>query len=385
MNKIHTFLKLKTRSNLTVYAISFSIVALSLTQGCTSNSGSKSNVNTSSETPLSSVSKAADEISVMAFNVENLFDTTHDEGTEDYPNLPLSEKNKPEIKKFCGAIKNPHYRSECFEKDWTEDLLNFKLSQLAKVIRHTDNLAGPDVLMLEEVENLNVLKKLAQNELKDLGYQTVVLIEGPDLRGIDPAFISKFPISGKPQLHIIPYTDADPEKLSYAKRSRGILEVSVLLPNKKVVTFLVGHFPSQSNPTEWRKQAVAFATQKMTEYAKKGRAVIMGGDLNITAEEESESGYFKNIFSTAGQVSHFIGCKSCEGSHNYKGQWSFLDVMIFGNNIEAAGLTLIPESITVLKVSHHMKRNGAPLNFREDKKEGVSDHYPIYSRLKLKP
>ncbi len=388
MNKIHIPPKPPIRPISIALALCFSLLII---QSCVSKLSKQlaektTDHITSAETAISAVSKNADEVSVMVFNVENLFDTTHDAGTEDYTNLPLSEKNKPEIKAFCSNIKNAHYQTECFEKDWNENILQFKLSQLAKVIRHTDHQKGPDVLMLAEVENLKVLKRLAQDELKDLGYQTVVLIEGPDLRGIDPAFISKFPLSknAPAQLHLIPYTDSDPEKQKYALRSRGILEVTVTLPNQKDVTFLVGHFPSQSNPTAWRKSAVEFATKKMLEYNSKNRAVIMGGDLNIISEEEKEFGYFSKSFSTAGQVSHLVGCKTCEGSHNYKGQWSFLDVMIYGNKIDQAGLTLIQESIAVLKVAHHMKRNGAPLNFRDEKKEGVSDHYPIYSRLKIK-
>lgn len=335
------------------------------------------------ETVKSAVQKQESETSVMVFNVENLFDTEHDAGTEDYANLPLSEKSKPEIKKFCSEMKNEFYKMECFEKDWNKDILKFKLGQLAKVIRHIDQGKGPDTLLLAEVENQKVLDMLFKEELKDLGYQTVILLEGPDLRGIDPAFASKFPMKGKPQLHLVPYKESNPEKLKWAKRSRGILEVTVTLPNKKDITFLVGHFPSQSNPTEWRKQAVEFSTELMKKYESQGRAVIMGGDLNIIDTEETDFGYFSKIFSTAGQVSHLVGCKSCAGTHNYKGHWSFLDVMIYGNGLIKNGFELIPDSLQVVKVSHHMKRNGAPLDFKETEKEGVSDHFPLYSRLKI--
>ncbi len=319
----------------------------------------------------------------MQFNVENLFDNIHDEGTEDYPYLPLSEKSKPAVKKFCSEIKSSYYKSECLEKDWSDESVKLKLSQVGKTIRFVDNGQGPDNLLMEEVENIRILNRLVQDELKDLGYQIVVLIEGPDLRGIDPAFISNFPLVGKPQLHIIPYKDSDPEKLKYAKRSRGILEVTVELPNKKPLTFLIGHFPSQSNPTAWRKQAVEFATNLMKSYEAQGRAVIAGGDFNIISEEERDSGYFSKTLSTAGKVSHLVGCKSCEGSHNYKGQWSFLDVLVFGNRLDKASVNLIADSITVVKAPHHTKRNGAPLSFRAENKEGVSDHFPVYARLKI--
>lgn len=371
MNKLQPFFKIS--SGLLLIAL--------FNWGCVT--GKKASDN-QGETPLSQVSKSADEISILTFNVENLFDTVHDQGTEDYTNLPLAEKNTSEIKKFCSEISNPFYKTECFTKDWNPEILKFKFSQIAKVIKHADQGQGPDILLLAEVENQNVLNQWVNAELKNLGYQTIVVLEGPDLRGIDPGFISKFPLAEKPLYHLIPYTESDPEKLKYAKRSRGILEVTVTLPNTKKLTLLIGHFPSQSNPTAWRKQAVQFATEKMIEYAKQNRAVIMGGDLNITAEEESEFGYFSKIFSTAGQVSHLVGCKNCQGSHNYKGFWSFLDVQIFGHKIDQAGLTLIPDSITVLKAAAHMKRNGSPLRFDEEKKEGVSDHYPLYSRLKIK-
>lgn len=338
----------------------------------------------SSTTTLATpVAKGPGEISVMQFNVENLFDNIHDEGTEDYPFLPLNEKSKPAVKKFCSEIKSGYYKSECFEQDWSDENVKIKLSQVGKTIRFVDNGQGPDNLLLEEVENIRILNRLVQEELKDLGYQTVVLIEGPDVRGIDPAFISKFPMVGKPQLHIIPYKESNPEKLKYAKRSRGILEVTVELPNKKPLTFLIGHFPSQSNPTDWRRQAVEFTTSLMKTYEAQGRAVIAGGDFNIIPEEERSSGYFAKTFSTAGKVSHLVGCSACEGTHNHKGQWSFLDVLVFGNSLDKASVNLIVDSITVVKAPHHIKRNGSPMAFRAENKQGVSDHFPLYTRLKM--
>jgi exonuclease III len=154
------------------------------------------------------------------------------------------------------------------------------------------------------------------------------------------------------------------------------------MPNKKNITFLVAHFPSQSNPTEWRAQAVQYAKNLMAEYQKEGRSVILGGDLNIIKTEESEKSYFKNELSQVGKVSHLV-CSSCSGTHFYRGSWSHLDVFVYSNNLTANGFELIPESIQVVKTQLHMKRNGTPLRFNAEKKEGVSDHFPLYSRLKI--
>lgn len=380
MEKIHTLFKVSLSS---ILALTATLLFMGCPLKSTKTGLQPGESSAARETSAAMVAKGVDEISVMSFNVENLFDAEHDAGTEDYTNMPLTKKNTPEVQNFCKSISNPFYQKECLEKDWNEDLIKFKLSQIGKVIRFVDGGHGPDNLLLIEVENIKILNRLVKDQLADLGYKTVVLLEGPDTRGIDPGFISKFPMVGKPKLHLVPYTDSDPEKLKYAKKSRGILEVTVELPNKKQLTFLVGHFPSQSNPTAWRRQAIEFMTGKVIEYQAAGRAVVAGGDLNIISTEEESEGYFKNLLSQAAQVSHLVGCKQCDGTHNYKGHWDFLDVLAFSKNIDRVGLTLIPESIQVVKVAHHLRPNGTPARFNDEKKEGVADHFPLYSRLKI--
>ncbi|MBY0555096.1 endonuclease/exonuclease/phosphatase family protein [bacterium] len=329
------------------------------------------------------VAKSDGELSVMTFNVENMLDTIHDKGTEDYTYLPLSKKKKnKEVQAFCKAMTNSYYQKECYEFDWSDAVLKAKLKNVGDVIKFVDGGKGPDNILMAEVENLRVLKMLVKTQLSKLGYKTVVLIEGPDLRGIDPAFISKFPMVGKPKLHIIPYQDSNPEKLKWAKRSRGILEVTVQAPNKKNITFLSAHFPSQSNPTEWRAQAVEFAKNLMLDYQKQGRAVIFGGDLNIITTEEASKAYFKNELSKAGQVSHLVGCKHCLGSHNYRGDWSFLDVLVFSNNLKDVGFELQTDSFQVVRSPYNTKADGTPNRFNPEAKTGAADHFPLYSRVK---
>lgn len=380
MQNIHKKMKVLLRSTLSKIIVLIAI--LGAFQGCQSP-GKSTPATTELLTKIESVSKQPDEISIMTFNVENMFDNLHDKDREDFTYLPLSQKNTTEVKEFCATVKNKFYREECESLDWNNDVVEAKLNLVSGVIRSVDQGKGPDNLLMAEVENLLIVQRLVKEKLSDLGYQTVVLLEGPDMRGIDPAFISKFPQKGKAQMHLIPYTDDDPKALKYAKQSRGILEVTVTLPNKKDLTFLVGHFPSQSNPTAWRAQAITFAKKLMTEYQKKNRFVVLGGDLNITKEEEEKHQFFSTQLSEVGQVSHIVGCKQCEGSHNYRGGWSFLDVLVFSNNLNQSGYQLMPESITVVKSKNHTKPNGTPRRFDAEKKEGVADHFPLYSRLKL--
>ncbi|AZZ37120.1 endonuclease/exonuclease/phosphatase family protein [Bdellovibrio sp. qaytius] len=380
MEKIQTIFKIQSR--LTIIAF---ISVLAAFAGCKSTETKSTEAPAAASSdiiPQDRLAKGADEISVMTFNVENMFDNVHDKGTEDYPYLPRAQKGTAEVAEYCKTVKSKFYRDECNFKDWNDDFVKFKLSQVGKTIKYLEHGNGPDIIFMAEVENINILNQLVDTQLQGLGYQTRVLIEGPDLRGIDPAILSKFPLKGKPILHIIPYHDDDAEQLKYAKRSRGVIEATVILPNKKELTVMAVHFPSQANPTAWRKQAVEFVKNKMVEYEKKGRAVIAGGDMNTTSTEEGRSGYFSKILSQAGPVSHLVGCDHCKGSHYYKGEWSYLDVIVYGNGISKAGLTLIPESIQTV-ITPDNSYHGSPLRFDDEKKEGVSDHFPLYSRLKI--
>ena len=361
----------------------FLLVSAALFAGCKTSQG-PSGFAFVPATALEKLAKQApNEVSVMTYNVENLFDTIHDDGREDFTYLPLTEKNHPQVKAFCSS-QSGFRRQECEETDWSEKILQQKFAAVAEVIRSVENGKGPDVLLLAEVENERVLKQLVSLQLKDLGYQTVVLLEGPDVRGIDPGFISKLPLSGKPKMHIIPYVEANPEKLKWAQRSRGILEVSVVLPNKNPLTFLIGHFPSQANPVEWRMQAVAFAKNLMAEKMKQGSAVVLGGDLNITTEENAQHGFFTKEFSEVGQVSHIVGCADCFGTYNYKGRWDFLDALIFSKNLNVVGAEVIADSFQTVRLPINMKKNGNPLKFDPTQKvPGASDHFPLYSRIRL--
>ncbi len=354
-----------------------SILAISLFNlpGCTSTGGKSS---------PALMPKKAEEVSVMSFNVENLFDDQHDDKREDFTYLPLSEKKKPEVQKFCANQKG-YYKRDCFETDWNQQIIEKKLKNVSEVILSVDDKKGADILFLVEVENDRILTQLNQNYLKNAQYQTQVLIEGPDERGIDVALLSRLPLAGKPFLHKIPYVGKNENDQKWMSRSRGILEVPLELPNGSKLTALVAHFPSQRNPRYWRAQSIAFAQKLMQD--RPYEMMILGGDLNITDDEDSETSFFSQDMSRVGLVSHLVGCQHCDGTHHYRNDWSFLDVLIFSKNLEekgSASYQLRPETIDVVKYTpNHLFKGNTPKRFT-DSGEGVSDHFPIYARLRLK-
>lgn len=329
---------------------------------------------------------AESEVSIMHFNVENLFDTEDDPGKEDHTFLPLSLKQTPEHKALCLKQSSASRQKECLTLDYSESLLKKKMSHIAEIILDVDGI-GPDVLVLVEVENEKVLKRLNDEFLKKANYQTAVLIEGPDERGIDIGLLSRFPLAGKPQLHSPQIKEPDPEQATWAARTRGILDVPLKLPNGETLNVLGAHFPSQANPTPWRQQMLEQLTGIIKSKGEKS-LVVAGGDLNITAEEEASQKLFKKIAEPQVAVSHFIGCKKCPGTHNYRKRWSFLDVQLYSKSLLADGqgsYQLVPETIDVIRYNDkHIYRGKYPLRWNPEKKEGVADHWPIYSRLKLR-
>lgn len=98
------------------------------------------------------------------YNLENLFDTQHDEGKNDYEYLP------------DGANK------------WTDLKYRHKLKNMAQVLYElgTDRLrTGCAIIGVSEVENARCLRDLcAQEQLARRGMR-FVHIEGPDQRGVD--------------------------------------------------------------------------------------------------------------------------------------------------------------------------------------------------------
>lgn len=111
-------------------------------------------------------SDAVFKLRVMAWNVENLFDTVHDEGFGDEAFLPQGQYQ------------------------WTSSRYWRKLDEIAKVIAAVAEEGGiPDLIGLCEVENDSVLTMLThRSALRGLGYN-YVMTQCADARGIDVALL----------------------------------------------------------------------------------------------------------------------------------------------------------------------------------------------------
>lgn len=330
-------------------------------------------------------------VSVMTFNVENLFDDAHDENKNDEPYLSPEEKEKPAFVNRCRTQNSvARYAAECLEKDWSSPIVARKLKRIAAVVEQVNHGYGPDILILQEVENKKILTRWRDEYLAKMNYRTLILLEGPDERGIDTAILSRLPEAEEAKLHLIDFTKEPSIKPEDIRPTRGILEARLKLPNNETLAVFAVHFPSQGAPTIYRK--VAFNQLiEATNKVPPGMEILVGGDFNITAKEDWKQKYFREIASPKFAISHQIGCHDCSGSIYFPPDktWSFFDVLMFSRDMFTgpSAWQVDPDSVRLVKDSvYQTNRFGTPARFGSGKGTvGVSDHWPMYAEIKLRP
>jgi len=201
-----------------------------------------------SGSPAADAASTPTPLRVMTWNVENLFDEMDDPETMD--DVPTA-----------GAVQR-------------------KLDDIAEVVR----AVNPDFLALQEVENIGILDRLA-DELDGLGYVHTGLVDSTDPRGIDVAFISRVPLAEYPTTtsHIgerFPEADGT----GTVDFTRDALEVFLDVEGKTVGIVIV-HFLSRRNndaDKELVRQSEALQTMRIAQARMDGgmdRVLVMG-DMN---------------------------------------------------------------------------------------------------------
>ena len=165
------------------------------------------------------------------YNLENLFDTCHDEGKNDYQYLPDG------VNKWNG-LKYSH-----------------KLRNMSRVLSEmgTDVLKGVGcaAIGVSEVENAKCLTDLCNQEpLKARNFQ-FVHIEGPDHRGVDCALLYNPKLFQVRDTKLVPYI----YKLSEdsMRATRGFFTVSGTMGGEHVA-IIVNHLPSRAATSMYREE-----------------------------------------------------------------------------------------------------------------------------------
>ena len=320
------------------------------------------------------------------YNLENLFDTYHDEGKNDYEYLPE------------GA------------NQWTEVKYDKKLHNMASVIKaiHDDNKVWHAVLGVSEIENRHVLEDLvSMPEIADANFQ-IVHYDGPDRRGVDVALLYRPSVFRVLESKSIPFTFEDSEvqfemtpEEQADFRTRDILMVRGLLGGE-MFAFFVAHLPSRNGgkggDLRSRGGEIMYREyMKLMERYPEIKIVAMG-DMNDNPSDPSMAYYMrgKEKIEEVGETDFFSPflsmLKAGYGSLAYQGEWNIYDILVVNANLAhpakgTLGIIPIVKNRFYGRIFHKPfmtqqegQYKGTP--FRTSSGGafigGYSDHYPTY-------
>ena len=325
-------------------------------------------------------------VTIMAFNVENLFDNVDDPGKEDRTYLALADKQSREHKAACNEIEVDRWREQCLDWDWNDAIIDKKLGVVAGAILQVGDGRGPDIVALQEVENIGILERLRTEYLADAGYEPGILIEGDDRRGIDVAFLTRLELAEPPTLHRIDFTGAGEDRVY---DTRGILEATFVRPDGSLLTGYSVHFPAPFHPTEMRVAAYN-ALNALRAGLPADRDAFAAGDFNTTVVEDRDKDMLARFARPYWTVAHEVGCDGCRGTSYYapRDDWSFLDMILWSPGIDRGEKTtwqLRADSVRIANAAPAQVRpNGTPWRFEMPGGAGVSDHWPVVVTIETK-
>lgn len=310
---------------------------------------------------------------VASWNIENLYDTINDTLKNDEEFLPGSSKR------------------------WNEARYEDKLNNLVKVINYMNDGCGPDILALEEVENINVVKSLGY-KMRDRDY-VVVHRNSPDMRGIDVALLydrTFFSIDSVAALHV---------KLPNGNPTRDILHVVMIhKSNKEKFHIYVNHWPSRlggqekSNINRLAAAKVLRSSLDTLWRTAPGSNVILLGDFNDEPNNESiEKVIGAKDFECGNQSKNILlnlsykKFKNEEGSYLYGGKFDMIDQMMISSSLlngkkfefECNSFSVIKPPFMIFKEG---KRKGGAIPTYEGSQYigGFSDHFPVGAKFILR-
>jgi len=321
-------------------------------------------------------------VTVMAFNVQNVFDNIDTPDKDDKAYLPLGDKQTEAHIAECNSIPVESWRDECLNLDWSDEAIDHKLAVIAATIQQVNDGRGPDIIALQEVENLGILERLRTEYLTDSGYLPAVLLEGTDVRGIDVAFLTRLPLSGTPTLHAL---DLPEDYADRAGDTRGLLQATFELPDGSLLTGFSVHFPAPFHPTEMRvfayEHLIAVRSQVPPEHN-----IFAAGDFNTTSIENEREGMLERFIRPDWIVSNDV-CESCAGTQFYSrdNSWSFLDMVVFASSENADNVWQVRSVEIANQLSAQVTTDGTPNRYRSAPRTGVSDHWPVLMTLEPRP
>ena len=288
---------------------------------------------------------AQDSLTIISYNVENLFDCQHDTLKNDSSFLP----------------DGMHH--------WTYYRYQTKLDRIAQVIVNISGWESAEMVGLCEVENERCLRDLCYR-LKRFHYK-FVHYESADERGIDVALLydsTKVKILDSKPLRVDLQGDV----------TRDILYVEALVGNQDTLHAMVCHLPSKlggAAATEGKRNAAKQVIQQQVDSILRMQSeakIVVMGDMNSEVKDDLQ-----------GMSNMMIGCeKEGKGTHKYKGIWSCLDQFYLSTTLKNNANVIIFSPEWLLEedtkyLDYQPKRTYVGYRYHD----GYSDHLPIVLRV----
>ncbi len=312
-----------------------------------------------------------DTVYIASWNMENLFDAIDDIDKRDEDFLPDGKKK------------------------WTQERIDLKIKNQAKVIHWMNNGNGPDILGFQEVEHQHLIDTLLQRYFPNKNYK-IAYKETLDKRGIDNGLIydaNKFEL-----LNTNPIEVELPSKYP----TRYILEVHLKNNNGEEVYLFVNHWPSRSGGEEKsrpnRIKAASVLRETIDSLYKKNNNlnIVILGDFNDNPNDSSITDYLQTIEFTCTAKTEpmklynlsYSEYASGNGTYLYRGNWNMLDQIIISSEVaENDNMKYICNSFELIKpnfmITQSGKYSGAATPTFGGRKyiAGFSDHIPVGARF----
>lgn len=335
------------------------------------------------------------QIKIMAYNVQNLFDAQHDEGKNDFEFLPKSDSNKAKCPKG-------NYYDSCITTSWTQRKVGYKLDTIKIALDKQGDY--PDILVLSEVENPRVVQMVADK----LGYDDFKMTDSPDARGIDLAVLYK-----KTHLSLIGFEETVVDGVPYPTRNSSAVHFEIKKAGggkKEILGVYPAHWPSQGTKASFVRINAGMSMRKLIDkyskkYARSNYHAIALGDFNTLREESPNpidvvmlDPSWPNRMYDAEQLA--IDDKSDFVPHMPQGtyfyntnkSWNKFDrIFVSGSLIDKSGVDIDSHSFRIHAHEDVSSRNdvGEKIPYRfnhraENKKwMGFSDHFAVHVIINL--
>ena len=321
---------------------------------------------------------------VMEYNVENLFDCSHDSLKNDHDFTPeglyqwTPWKYWRKVNAIARAIALASTSSSKPASFLSKNGLSGDRSN-EKCAHDNENMMLPDIIGLCEVENDSVLFSLTRRSLlKTAGYEYVIT-SSPDIRGIDVALLYQpvaFQLLNAYSIRIAP--------LKGMSATRDILYVHGNTFFGDIHVFVL-HAPSrrggEGKTRAFRRHVVARVKESVDSIRiidENARVIVMGdfNDYSYNANLRLLSSSGMTEISSKDRISPQ---KGIGGTYRYLGEWESLDHIFISSSL----LPLFSTS----KIGYHPslvekdEKNGGVKPFRHLRgpiyNGGFSDHLPL--------